>query len=178
MRINTRFLLPLIQTAIATVLITANRLRPASFQNPRWVAPERQFCDGLNAPAALVRTVIERLVETRFVLDNRLEFVSETIVYVVLIALLWYLVGIEVAGKGKSVLTPKTGFKRAADGIAIFFGTAVALVGLLVVGQFGSPTVYSNLVAIPYYIWGIAIAVFYGHDLWVSFNDTSRATSP
>jgi hypothetical protein len=35
--------------------------------------------------------------------------------------------------------------------------------------QFGIVNLYSNLVAIPYFIWGAVIAMFYGSDLRKSF---------
>ena len=103
-----------------------------------------------------------------------IEFALETVVFLLLVGLLWYLVSIELEGKGESVLTPRTGIRGTADGLAIIFGVILACLGLLVVGQFGAVTLYSNIVAIPYYIWGAAITIFYGRDLWLCFGTIQK----
>ncbi len=54
MRFRLRVWLPVVQMAIAIVLITGNRLQDRK-DNPSWIKPDRQICDGLNAPASLVR---------------------------------------------------------------------------------------------------------------------------
>lgn len=170
MRIKTRVALPLVQIAVAITLKINSRLRPLSAENPSWTAPDRQFCDALNAPAALVRIFLLRLSDAWLPASYQAEFLLETIVYFVLVGLLWYIVSIEIGGKGQSVLTPKTRARRMADGLVIFFGLMLGILGLLVRGQFGVVDTYSNLVAIPYYIWALVIVSFYGHDLWVSFR--------
>jgi hypothetical protein len=141
--------LPLVQVAVAVALTTSNRLGPFSIADPTWTKPDRQFCDGLNAPAALIRFFLIRFADIWFPLYYPIEFVLETVVFFLLVGLLWYLVSIEIGGKGQSVLTPKTGIRRAADVLAIIFGAVLAVLGLFVRGQFGVVTAYSNLVAVP-----------------------------
>jgi predicted membrane protein len=93
-------------------------------------------------------------------------FVVETVVYFGLVALLWYAVALEAAGKGRSILTPKTGMRAAADCLAIVFGASVLVFGVLYSSRFGS-RIDSFLVGITYLVWAVAIIVFYGHDLRV-----------
>jgi hypothetical protein len=82
--------------------------------------------------------------------------------------LLWYLVSIEVGGKGYSLLTPKTRVRGVADVLAVAFGIMVGAAGLDLPSYF--LPVYARLVAAPYLIWGVAMVSFYGHDLWSSFR--------
>jgi len=159
-----------VQTAVAIALTTSNRLRPLSVQNPSWTAPDKQFCDGLNAPAALIRALLLRLSDSWLPAYYPIQFVTETFVYFFLVGLLWYLVSIELRGNGQSVLTSKTRARKAADSLTILFGIVLCILGVLVRGQFGAVTTYSNFVAMPYYVWGLAIIGFYGHDLWVSVS--------
>jgi len=170
MRIRMRIILPLVQMAIAVALTVSNYLRPISVVSPAWTAPDRQICDGLNAPAALIRIFLTRLVSTWISLPYRMQFWFETIVYILLVGLLWYTVGIEISDNGQSVLTRKTTVRRVTDVLAFIFGTVLAGLGIVVRGQFGVVTTYSNLIAIPYYLWGTAIAILCGRDLWVSFS--------
>lgn len=168
MHLRTRFVLPVVQIAVAVGLTTSNRLRPVSTENPTWTAPDKQFCNGLNAPATLIRVFLTGLTDKWLFGYYPIEFILETIIYFVLVGLLWYIVSIETAGKGRSVLATKIGCRRSVDILAIIFGIVLAVVGIFVRGQFGIVSAYSNLVAIPYYVWGIAVVVFYGHDLWAS----------
>ena len=99
----------------------------------------------------------------------------EKLLYLVLVGLLWYVVSIEIDGKGLSVLTPKTRMRRTADVLAVFFGVAVANTGLLIRRyEFGFVTTYSTLVATPYFIWAVTIVVFYGHDLWACLDKARK----
>src|SRR5437764_6476879 len=115
MHLRMRSALPLTQVIIAATLIASNFR-----QSPRidsWTFPDRQFCDGLNAPAALVRSLLDfglwqlhlhvpSLVTSGFY--GRGEFILETAIYLTLIAFLWYFVGIEIGSShrgSQSVLT-------------------------------------------------------------------------
>jgi hypothetical protein len=177
MRINTQILLPFVQTTVAIALTISNRLRPFSVRNPSWTAPDKQFCDGLNAPASLIRFLLLRLSDSWLPGYYPIQFITETFVYFFLVGLLWYLVSIELRGNGQSVLTSKTRARKAADGLTILCGIVLCILGVFVRGQFGAVTTYSNLVAIPYYIWGLAIIGFYGHDLWATEGATQKQSA-
>ena len=174
MSIQRRILLPLIQTALAIVLTISNHTRPFSVERPTWTAPDKQFCDGVNAPAALLRFLVVRVIDSLFPQYYSVEVVLETVIFLVLIGLLWYAVAIEFEGNGNSVLTPRMRMRRTADAAMMLFGTLLGVVGLIVRGQFGAITIYSNIVAIPYYLWALAIIGFYGHDLWASWNQNTK----
>jgi hypothetical protein len=103
-----------------------------------------------------------------------MELLLETIVFFVLVGVLWYGVSVELGGKGQSVLTPKTGIRSAADISAVIVGVLLIVFGVLVRGQFGGVTIYSDLVATPYIIWGIVVVMFYGHDFRVSVDGASN----
>jgi hypothetical protein len=113
-----------------------------------------------------VKFCLVKVADRWFPGHHSLQFVLETIVYFVLVAVLWYVVSVELGGRGQSVLASRTGMRSAADILAIILGAALGLVGFLVRRQFGYVSTYSTLVAVPYFIWGAAIAVFYGHDPW------------
>jgi hypothetical protein len=180
MRINLRVVLPLIQVSGAVALTTSNLLRHNSIRNPSWIAPDAQFCDGLNAPATLIRFCIGKLADKWIFGYRPFELVLRTVVYFALVGILWYIVGIELGGKGLSVLTPKTGVRRAADFLAVGLGFAVVFIALLVRRQFGPVTTYSNLVSTPYFVWGAIIIGFYAHDFaraCISLRGTGPANS-
>jgi hypothetical protein len=130
------------------------------------MAPDWQLCAGLNAPATLARGWLARITNGW----RWGPFAFWTTIYLLLIWLLWYLVGIEVGGKGQSILTPKTGMRRLADLLLIILGVAVALNGLSIRRESGFVAPYDTLEAVPYYVWGMIIVVFYAHDLWQSFG--------
>ena len=163
--------LPLVQLAIAIALTTSNLLRQNSKGNPSWVAPDRQICDGLNAPATVIRYCLLKISDRWFpdIGYRWLDFVIETAIFFALIGFLWYLVSVEISGKNRdklSVLTAKTGMRALADIVLLAFGITLVLIGQLVRVQFGgSPSPYSNFVSIPYFVWGIVLSLFYGHDL-------------
>jgi len=165
-----RFALPLFQVALAISLTASNFLRPNTIANPSWTAPDRQLCWALNAPVAFAMYGLERLADRLYPRSYSIELLLETIVFVVLVGLLWYGVSLEFGGKGQSILTPKTGARSAADVLAVIVGVLVVILGFMVRRQFGMITVYSDLVALPYFIWGAAITIFYGRDLRTSFG--------
>ena len=89
----------------------------------------------------------------------------ETIGYLFLIALLWFLVGLEIRQLNQhwlSSLTPRTGVRGLADFVLVALGVALILVGLFGLSFSGSRP-YSLL----YAIWGCILIFFYGHDFWV-----------
>jgi len=167
-----RLLLPLLQVLLAAALTIHNRLRPIGSLGSRDRAPDRQLCDALNAPAAVMRLVLLGTADRWTLRYPLLQFIIETVIYMVLVWLLWYMVSIEIGGKGQSILTPRTRIRRIADVFLILFGILVATLGFLLAPDF-LRTAYSNLVTIPHYIWGLAIIAFYGHDLLASF-ETNR----
>lgn len=167
MRTKIRILLPLAQMVIAIALIVSNRLRPFSDESPAWTRPDWQIVHGLNAPAADIKYYAMKMVDSRIFGPFLTECVFDPGILVVLVGMLWYLVSIEIEGNGLSVLTPKSRMRSALDVAAIAFGAELVHIGVLVRHQFGGdPTTYSNLVAIPYFIWAAAIVAFYGHDFW------------
>ena len=168
----------LAQLAIAIVLITSNRLREQWGSRPAFLAPGLQFCCALNAPATLIWVLVLRLKGNWYWAPQLMEEIFEKLTFVVLIGLLWYLVSIEIGGSGQSVLTSKTKIRSVADLLMMAFAGCVAALGFSIRShEFGlSVSTYSTLVATPYFLWAIAIAAFYGHDLWVCAR-TRRVTS-
>jgi hypothetical protein len=167
-----RVWLPLVQLAVAIALTTSKFLRLNRIENPSWIAPDRQICDALNAPAALVRFFLLKFAVRAFTRPSRVDFILETIVYFALVGVLWFFVAVEINARNReklSALTAKTGIRTAADVVLIAFGAGLTVLGQLVRHQFGGiPDTYSNLIAVPYFIWAIVIVVFYGHDLWAT----------
>lgn len=174
MRPRVRIVLPLVQVVVAIALLTSNFLRPNPMSSPSWRAPDWQFCAGLNGPATVARDWLIRLTNGWSWGHARITFAFWTTLYFVLVWLLWYLVSIEIGGKGRSVLAPKTGTPRTANLFLIIIGAAVGLCGLSIRHESAFADPYSTLVAMPYFVWGIVIVVFYGHDLWVSVKGTAN----
>lgn len=160
-------LLPLMQVLLAVALITSNLLRPDPPGDPSWTKPDWQLCLGLNAPASLIAQIALHLRLQWFNPDFPSNIVVDWIVRLPLIWLLWYLVSIEIGGKGRSVLTAETRIPRVADVFAIALGVIVGAQGLYGTRHF--PPSYARLVAAPYLIWAIVLIGFYGHDLWLFF---------
>lgn len=169
MRNRIRLLLPLCQVVLAVALDTSNRRRPGT---SAWEAPDRQFCDALNAPAALVRYFLVAFTD-RWFPSPQTHYAVETIIYFLLVGVLWYTVSLEIGGTGRSVVTRATGIRLTTDVFAVAFGAALGFAGAEVRYQFGHPaTTYSDLVSIPYFIWSVAIMVFYGRDLFLGTRGT------
>jgi hypothetical protein len=103
-------------------------------------------------------------------------------VYFALIALLWYAVSAEITGWNRnrlSSLTHKTSAGMWLDLLLVCFGFAVGFVGELVRHQFAYVSLYSNLIAAPYVLWGVILVMFYGRDLWISARvSVSKVSGP
>jgi hypothetical protein len=148
MRTRIRLVLPLVQMAIAIALTASNRLRPQSWESPTSLAYDWQLCCGLNAPATLIWSCLMRFHGEWYWEYPLVGVVLETLVYFALVGLLWYIVSVEMGGKGQSSLTPRTRMRGAADALAMIFGRAVATFGLLIrLHGLGYVTTYSTLVA-------------------------------
>jgi hypothetical protein len=92
-RSRLRVWLPIVQLAIAIALITSNRLQDR-LESPSWIKPDRQICDGLNAPASLVRFCLLKVADREFQSIRWIDSILETVVYFALVWTLWYLVSI------------------------------------------------------------------------------------
>jgi hypothetical protein len=110
-------------------------------------------------------------IQRGMVLDAPLTGITvETFLFIGLVWLLWYLVSVEVSGRGQSILTSKVRFRIVADVLAMLFGVALSVMGFNIYERgFGFVTTYSTLVSAPYFLWALAIVAFYGHDLWVAY---------
>src|ERR1039458_1976830 len=99
MRLKLTVFLPMVQVILAICLITHNHFRAIHISHPSWEAPDIQLCDGLNAPAAEVRFWLLQGLHQYFPRDRVVvDIAMGTAVYFVLIALLWYLVSLEILG--------------------------------------------------------------------------------
>ncbi len=172
MRVKSRLAFPLLQVIVSAALMTSNLLRPDSWSSPAWKAPDRQICGALNAPATLIAKYPVEIADRLWSRYYPLNLVVELIVYLSLVWLVWYVVSVEMGGKGVSVLTPKTGMRKVSDALVIIFGALLGAAGLWVAGQF--PGLYGRLVSTPYLVWALAVLSFYGHDLWACFRSTRR----
>lgn len=106
-------------------------------------------------------------------LSHPVNLAMGTIVYFGLVWLVWYAAILEAGGGGRSVLTPKSRMRIAADVFGIVFGLGLVALGLEVRGTH-FPRVYWNIVAVPYYMWGVLVAIFYGRDLRLALRDPQK----
>jgi hypothetical protein len=81
------------------------------------------------------------------------------------VGVIWYLVGIEISGKGQSVLAARSGMRKSADLLGIAFGAMLGAVILVSNNQVGGPRAYGIIVALLRLLWPLAIMSFYGRDL-------------
>jgi hypothetical protein len=151
-----RFVLPLTQAAVACALI-ASFLAPPHPED--FAKTEYQIYRALNAPAFLLSAVPARIAHWVY---RKAYFIVETTVRLCFVWLVWYAVSIEISGRGRSVLSPRTRVRRVADALAVIFGAAVALSG-----GYG---LHPPAIWMLYLIWGVVIMGFYGRDLWVSLR--------
>jgi hypothetical protein len=152
---------------LAIGLTMHNFRRPSSLADPAWVKPDRQLCDALNAPAALIRFGLTQLANGLPNRDPNHMFI-ETTIYFVLVGLLWYAVAIEISGRGQSILARRSGMRKSADILGIFFGVILGTV--TAISDFGGSAAYIKLAAITWFIWAVVIVSFYGHDLRASLR--------
>jgi hypothetical protein len=171
-RVRSRVALPFVLVIVAAVLITSNLLRPDPFWSPAFTKPDRQICDALNAPATVAAKYPVDIAYRWLSPHYPLNLIVELIIYLSLVWLVWYVVSVEMGGKGLSVLTPKTGMRKVSDVLAIMFGAPLGAAGLAVASQL--PGWYGRLVSTPYLFWALAVVAFYGHDLWACFRPTRR----
>ena len=173
LRVRSRVALPFVQVIVAAVLITSNLLRPDPFWSPALTKPDRQICDALNAPATVAAKYPVDIAYQWFSPHYPLNLIVELIIYLSLVWLVWYVVRVEIGGKGLSVLTPKTGMRKVSDVLAIMFGALLGVAGLLVASQL--PGGYGRMISVPYLVWALAVVSFYAHDLWVCLRPTQTA---
>jgi hypothetical protein len=172
-----RILLPSIQIVVAVILLTSNYLRPDPPHNPASRAADLQFCDGLNAPAALAKYLLMRIVyrEVLFPYSPWAELIVQTVVYLGLIGLLWYVVGLEIDRRtrgGPSRSTARTCVRPIADSLLIAFGITLAIVAVKFHAGAGT---YYGLFGILHLSWAVVIVAFYGHDLWIVLARRTRS---
>jgi hypothetical protein len=171
----------LLQVLLAAALITSNLLRPDPLGHPSFKAPDRQLCDALNAPVVLIRGLWLRFAEREFpylysqLYEGWAGVIIENIMYLGLVGLLWYLVGIEIEGRKEgrlSLIAAKTGMRTVSDLLLMFFGVCLGIAAIFGHAGFGT---YYGLFAVPYFVWAIVIVRFYGRDLWVYQRQRRKA---
>jgi len=161
-----RILLPTSQIVLGIALQVGNSLRPNTLGSPSWVEWDFQLCDGINAPVAPIMQCVRSVTLQWAPRSHSLQLASDWFVHAMLVGLLWYAVAVELGGEGRSVLASKTKAWFAVDILAVSAGALLWWIALLVRRQFGAVTMYSNLVALPYFLWSGALGAFYAHDLW------------
>lgn len=174
MHIKLRWLLPLLQVLLAAALLVSNFRRPDRIENPAWTKADRQLCDGLKAPAALIRFGVLKATDKWMPNHSVADFVIDTLGYLALVAVLWYFVAKEIVrhlALKRGALARRSPLRNIADCALVLFGIVLVGFGILVRRQFGFPIgAYATVVALPYFIWGIVLAGLYGRDLWVSVS--------
>ncbi|MEQ1935824.1 MAG: hypothetical protein ABL962_18360 [Fimbriimonadaceae bacterium] len=175
MGMKMRLVLPLAQVMIAAALTTSNYLGSDTPEYPAWTHPDRLLCDALNAPAALVRFGFRQLWWQFRSFDglSGVPFLIDTLLFGASVWLLWYVVCIEMEGKGKSLSRSSTGRRAVFDIGAILFGLAVPL-PLFQVSQHILSKIVAMIVNTMYLVWVIAIIGFYGHDLYMFMKRGTR----
>jgi hypothetical protein len=136
---------------------------------------DKTFCDALNAPAALLRLWI-RLLWNHFFFQGEyyaVEFFIDTVVFLGLVALLWYAVALEMEGNGRSVILPRDWMRIPADIAAVVLAPAVIVV-LSRIGPHIDSRPLTIVVTGLYFGWVIVIGVFYGRDLYLYLRDPIR----
>ena len=172
MRSRFQWILPICQVPLAILLLVSNLRRPDSIHRPTFLFPDWQICHALNAPVAVVTEFFKRSVSAMDLSAWLLYwcyFAIDTVVFVFFVAILWYVVGIEVDSCRKGLwgaVTRKSHIRGLLDLVFVAFGVVVVHQGQLITKMGGFGTVYSYALVIPYVIWGCVIAVFYGRDLW------------
>jgi hypothetical protein len=173
-----RFILPLVQVIIAAALIISNSVRPEppadTIPSPKRGMLDIQYCLALNSPAAMIAAI--QIEATHDLLWNYYPLypIVNLTFFLSLVWLLWYAVSIEIGGKGLSVLTPKTGFRRVADTLAISLGIGVVIYADIAPAHI----LYKKFVSPVHLLWALTIIGFYGHDLWASFRRISGTGNP
>lgn len=171
-RPKSRLVIPTVQVFIAGALIASNYYRPVprgedTLPDSSVSALDIQSCWALNAPAAMVahfqRVATYDLLGTYY----PLYLILSLSIFLPLVWLLWYALCIEAGGKGLSVLTPKTGIRRAADVLMMALGASAYFYGNSAIV---SVYQYQALLWSVYSAWTLLIMGFYGHDLWASFR--------
>lgn len=169
---NYRYILPTIQTALAAAVMAHNPL-PLSVWQYEWQSLDWLICSGVNAPATLVaQRLIDPVIE--WLVDHYpVSIVLPVVIRLSAIWLLWYLVAVEIGGRGSSALAQKTRLRKLVDLAAISFAGYLVASGAPFVNNSSAWT--HTLMGMQWILWALVIVGFYGHDLWVSFRREPRA---
>lgn len=157
--------LPLVNVPIAVALITRFAQRPFSISDPSWLKPDWQICCALNGPATVVRILLTMILDDRWPHSDNARVILQTACFVPVIGLVWYTVGVELSGRGESVVASRLPFRRSVDVGAIILGLLVGLTGLSAMGDLAPLRFYSGLVGTLYFVWAVVIVGFYSRDL-------------
>jgi uncharacterized membrane protein len=182
-RRNIKLYLPATQVALAGLLLSLNLFRHSPLGKEPWEAPERLLCYGINAPASLLTSVLMKLgtVMMSARADYLLDLFVMYVLYLILVAALWYFVAIEISStrtKG-SGLTPLTRIRRLADLALIGGGVLLASVALMyshIDAGFAHNTRNEMLFSFPCLLWGLGMAMFYGWDFYIALSAKTAKT--
>jgi hypothetical protein len=172
MRPKLRIYLPVSQVALAISLMIISGLEQHR-SGEEWLSPTRQWCFGLNAPAALLNVLVQRLASAAHLPVTHLEDMLLTYVsFVVFVGALWYLVAKEISTlyfQNSAVGTGRT--RKLRDLGFISFGLLLLWLGAMNVSfDARSARWGENPISIGNLIWGAVIVIYYSHDLYFARN--------
>ena len=164
-----KFYLPLVQTALAALLMLL------SWRKQPWSTGSTLECAisyGINAPVAFIGPLLAKI---RLVAINRVPwFIASYLLYLTLVAILWYVVALEMSGTGGSTLmarlASRKAVRRTADLFLVAFGLAFVSIGSVGLGHWHEAQFKDLPIVIGVLTWGVVIAMFYGWDFWMSIR--------
>lgn len=165
-----RFYLPLVQTAMAVLLMFLN------WRKHPWTTGSTLECNisyCMNAPIAFIGPLLARIRVVA--VNNAAWFTVSYLLYLALVALLWYAVALEMSGSGgstiMSLLARRQTVRRIADAVLVVIGL---FFGFLMLGLavYMHRISYKELpIPVGFLLWGFVIAWFYGRDFWITLHD-------
>ena len=182
-----RAALPALQVLAAIIALMFNHRRPVSFENPSWVAPERQLCFAVNAPASVVTSSLVMATgwASRHFPGGRatfayLECAIDPCLFLVLVAVVWFTVILELSSwhRGRQSIFAARGRvgRRTVDLLLVLYGVGLGVFGVTLrnhmLRYWSEATGYWNAVAVLYLAWAAVLVLFYGYDLWASTERT------
>ncbi len=183
LRRNVSFYLPVVQVALAGLLMSVDPMRHGPGKEP-WLVPERQICYGMNAPAAFVGAMLTKCevgISPLF-LFNYLEHLFFTyVLYLILVGATWYAVAFEISRTGSigSSITPLTRIRGIADLALVACGGVLMFVGMMAVmsvRHVGWGRWEAVFFGVSWLLWGLILVSFYGRHLYLCTLGTRHSS--
>ena len=189
MGLRFRFVLPAVNVVGAASLLIYGGLHPVRGNGIGPGPTSTVICYLIDAPAALLQNVVVLLWD-RLIIENcslantetcySVGKIVELCLFILAIAVLWYVVGLEIDFRGKkkrAAVPSRSGFRAVVDLVFISTGIFFALGAIAAWQRFGWKRFGDVIGGVPYAAWALAFILTYGYDLFKCVESHKKTAS-